>query len=523
MRMGAMATSWWSKVRDRTAAITGGRALAVAGAAGAVGALAFPPVNCVPALWLSFPLLAFLLRGAASARRAFALGWFFAFGLMVVSLYWIAGSLFVDIGRFWWALPFAVAGLPAGFAVYYALATLVAWKLDVTKPGGVAALGLLWFTADVARGTLFTGFPWDLLGYVWSFSLPVLQVTSVIGIYGLSLATALLAFAPAAWGTRCGRRGFAFWSVFFIACAIFGAERLKTTPTTMVDDVRLRVVQEGIPQTLKWQHARQESNFRTLLEATFAPSSGAPPTHIIWPETATPYYLLEDPVARAAIAARMPLASMLLTGVVRRHIDEAGHVAYFNALVAMDARGRVVAGYDKVHLVPFGEFMPWRSILPLATLAGTGADFTPGDGARSLRVQGIPLFSPLICYESIFSGQVVDREDPPAFLLNVTNDAWYEHTTGPAQHFAIARVRAIEEGLPLVRSANLGTTGVVDSLGRRVALREDIRPGFIDSPLPRPLEGVTPFVRFGNLFVVVMGIIVFLTGGFVRFFACRRT
>ena len=463
---------------------------------GSVLSLTMPPFGLFPLLWICLPALIFLLQGTANKRQAFAIGWCFAFGFLMFSLYWTAASMFVDIQRFWWAVPLAVAGLPACFAIYYGLAALAARMAGLSGIMGAVTFALLWFLADYARGHMFTGFPWNILGYTWSRALPVLQITSVTGIYGLTLLTTLAASLPAAMseGSKTARNVCFAGIVFFIALAIGGEARLHLTPINDIAGVRLRVVQPDTDQAHKWLMNERERDFNQLLDLT-ASAADKPVTHIIWPETASTYYLAEDAQHRQQIAARIPPAASVITGVIRRDMTPDGKVHFYNSLVAVDGLGRLIAGYDKAHLVPFGEYMPLRGLIPVRAIAADMADFTPGDGARSLRVPGLPPFSPLICYEVIFPGAVVDRNDRPDFMINLTNDAWYGNTIGPYQHFAIARVRSIEEGLSLVRAANTGISGVIDPLGRIGARLGLDKRGFIDSDLPAPLPP-TLFVKW---------------------------
>jgi len=439
-------------------------------------------------------------------------GWIFAFGFFVFSLYWIAASMFVDIRAFWWAVPLSVMGLPAFFALYYGLAAVLARKIGLGGIAGALTFGLLWFVGDYARGHMFTGFPWNLTGYAWSGSLPVLQVTSVIGIYGLTLLTLIAVSLTAALvdHSRLSKNLFLTSLLLFVALAVGGEVRLQTTQVGVVPDVRLRLVQPDIAQAHKWREEEREGYFQDLLAMSSAPAV-KPVTHIIWPETASTYYLDEDPAHRQEIGLHIPAAATVLTGVIRHDMDTDGYTRFYNSLVAVDGLGRIVAGYDKSHLVPFGEYMPWRKYIPLRTLAASGADFSAGNGPRSLRVLGLPTFSPLICYEAIFPGAVIDRNDRPEFILNITNDGWYGNTIGPYQHFAIVRVRAIEEGLPLVRAANTGISAVIDPLGR-IKIRLGIgQKASIDSDLPMPLA-LTLFERWGEMLLwVAFGLLTIVT------------
>lgn len=465
---------------------------------GAVSVLAFPPMSFFPVLWLCFPALIFLLQGTVTIRQAFITGWCFAFGCFLFGFYWIAAAMFVDIGQFWWAVPLAVAGLPAFFAIYYGVALAVARRIGLNGVSGIIVFSLMWFLADYARGHVFGGFPWNLEGYVWTRALPVLQITSIIGVYGLTLLTlcATALFALFNDGRHKHHCLAASGVILFSLIALGGEWRLSQDSGAVVPNVHLRIVQPNINQAHKWDADGRERNLQQLLDLSSAPGKRLP-THIIWPETAATFYLTEDPVHRRVIAAHIPQDGAILTGVIRRSQDADGTAHYYNSLIVVDGKSNIVADYDKFHLVPFGEYIPMRSFLPIRTLANLGLDFTAGDGLHSLRVSGLPPFSPLICYEAIFSGAVEDTADRPGFLVNITNDGWYGNTTGPYQHFATVRVRAIEEGLPLVRAANTGISGVVDAYGRIVTRIGLGKSDFADADLPQAIAP-TFFSHYGE-------------------------
>lgn len=498
---------------------------------GALAGFSFAPFNATPVLWVCFPAFIFLLQAVETARQAFALGWVFSLGLLTVGLYWIAGAMFTDIAEFWWAVPLAVLGLPAFFALYYALGALFAFKWGIKSPHGIFMLGLAWFVADYARGHLFTGFPWDILGHAWGDFLPMLQTVSFLGIYGLTLVTCLCVVVPAILApidenkqplpVKPALKWLAVGSVLvLLALSVWGQWRLwQAEILDFVPNVNLRLVQTALPQEMKWDKAARENNFKTLLSLSAMPTQKAV-THIIWPETATAFQLLRDEEKRHEIANILNFGMSLITGDVTSLQDKAGKISYYNSLLVIDNMGRVVGGYDKSHLVPFGEYMPYQNILPLPS--PFAASFEAGAGPRTLRVAGLPLFSPLICYEAIFSGRVLDADDRPLFLLNVSNDAWYDHTTGPWQHFAVSRLRAIEEGMPLVRVANLGITAVVDSYGRMVSSVGWNKPGFVDSPLPNPLKKPPFFSRYNELLLWVLFLLCFSFITVLRYAAWRR-
>jgi apolipoprotein N-acyltransferase len=273
----------------------------------------------------------------------------------------------------------------------------------------------------------------------------------------------------------------------------------------VVPGVHLRLVQPDIPQSLKWDPALRERHFQRTLELTRAPGfSGR--THIIWPETATPFAMAGDAARRLAIASAVPSGGLLITGAPRVEVEPGRPIRVWNSLHAIDGGGAIVATYDKFHLVPFGEYVPFRRILGFINLIPGAVDFTAGPGPRTLAPPGLPRLSPLICYEAIFPAHVLDSADRPGWLLNLTNDAWFGLSSGPYQHFAAARFRAVEEGLPLVRAANNGISAIVDAYGRVVVELGLGRSGVLDGDLPRALPR-TPYARFGDAIVLAIGLV----------------
>jgi apolipoprotein N-acyltransferase len=332
-----------------------------------------------------------------------------------------------------------------------------------------------------------------------------MQVTAVTGLYGLSLLTVAFAAMPASLvepGRDSGPGGRGRWIGTAAAALLFmlawtgGAMRLSGAGDDTVPGVRLRLVQPNIPQDLKWDPQRLEGNFRVALELSRAPASTAV-THVIWPETAVPFVLAAEPARVAALAAVTPPGGLLVTGAIRAVRLADASVRAWNSLQAVDAEGRIVATYDKFHLVPFGEYVPFRGLLSIAKITPGNLDFTPGPGLVTLDLPGLPPVSPLICYEIIFPDEVALRAPRPAWLLNLTNDAWFGISSGPYQHFAAARFRAVEEGLPVVRAANNGISAVVDPYGRVVARLGLGATGVVDSDLPGALVA-PPYARWGG-------------------------
>lgn len=544
------------RILARTAAwlagLTGWRRWAVAAVLGALAVLAFAPTWVLPVLPVAFTALVWMIDGAARGprpvRAGLALGWWFGFGYFVAGLYWISNALLVDAADFGWLVPFAVTGLSAYFAIYPALAVLAAAR---ARPGWprVLALAGAWGLAEYLRGTLLTGFPWNLAGSALAALPALMQGAALVGAYGLSLVVVAVAAAPAtlvpADGetepvARARRLAPTLVAVLAFACLwVGGALRLAGAPALGAVSKRapsLRIVQGDIAQRMKWHPAEARKTFETYLRLSRAPGLGGvarAPDAVIWPETAVPYVFDGDPGFLRALAQAAPPDGVLITGVVRRTPTEeqlrarreaqqhtpgapsraaAPVTRIWNSVIAVTARGRLEARYDKHHLVPFGEYVPLRDWNPLPKLTQGRMDFSAGSGPATLTVPGLPPFSPLVCYEIIFPGAVTAPGLPrPRWLLNVTNDAWFGDSSGPHQHFAAARLRAVEEGLPLVRAANTGISALVDPYGRVVAELPLGTRGTLDVALPAPIPGTTPFALWGNRpFLALAGLLLAL-------------
>lgn len=448
---------------------------------GALATLSLPPVHAFPILFAVFPALVWLLGSAARKRAAFALGWWFGFGFFVFGLYWIGNALLVFAAKFAWLLPFASAGLPAFLALFCGLATLAAW-FGRSHLGRALLLAAAWVAAEWLRGHVLTGFPWNLLGYAWAGSDGLLQLAALFGVYGSSFAVVLSACLPAAMaGAGAPWRFMAIAAAIPLAVWTGGTLRLASAgEIAHVEGVGLRIVQSNIPQREKWDPTFRERNIRQFLEFS---RRDRPDwiTHVIWPETAATFFLGADAGLRRALASVVPSGGLLITGAPRR-VGTGPGVA--NAMLVLDELGRISSHFDKFHLVPFGEYVPFADILPIDKITHGKRGFTPGPGLRTIALKGLPAFSPLICYEIIFPGRVIADTQRPDWLLNLTNDAWYGLSAGPHQHLAQARVRAVEEGLPLVRAAYTGISAVVDPFGRTLQRRELNDAGAIDSRLP---------------------------------------
>jgi apolipoprotein N-acyltransferase len=495
----------------------GWRRILIAFVAGAVTTLALPPLSVWPAPFLTFPVLVWLVDGAAAGRRggvvsAAVAGWWFGFGYFLAGLYWIGYAFLVDAKTFGWLLPFAVILMPAGLALFTALGLALARLLWTRGASRVLALAVALTVAEGLRGHVLTGFPWNAFGYTFATLDWLAQSAALVGLWGLTFIAVLVYASPAVLtddpaDTR--RRWLvpAFGALVVAAMAGYGAFRLHGTPTSFVDNVRLRIMQPNLQQDDKFRYSQKQAvmnRYIALSDRASGPQSTgiADVTHLIWPESAFPFFLTREADALAQIAALLPEGTVLITGAARAPeiMPNDAITRAYNSIYVIDHDGSVLSVYDKVHLVPFGEYLPFQSFLErlgMMQLTKVAGGFIPGDRRRAMTAPRAPSFVPLICYEIIFPGAAVPAGERGGWMLNLTNDGWFGISAGPYQHFQQARLRAIEEGLPVVRAANTGISAVIDPLGRVIRSLPLGSEGVLDSTLPRPLAP-TPYARFGD-------------------------
>jgi len=474
-------------------------------AAGAVSALSTPPFGLWPVLALTFPLLVLLLDGVRGSRlrrlrACAAIGWWFGFGYFLASLWWIGNAFLVEADVFAWLLPFAVVALPAGLALFMALGTAIAGLLWSPGVGRVFALGVGLGGSEWLRGHVLTGFPWNSFGYALAENLALAQSAAFVGLWGLTLAAILIFASPVLLVDRPLRRAQALLPLLagLVLLIAYGTGTLRLQQEIgTVPGVRLRVMQPALPQDEKFAYGQRARILDDYLELSARASATYPGglndvTLLIWPESAFPFIYEREAWASEKIAQTLPDTVTLVTGAARLGTPPPGQSSrFFNSIRVIAGDGRVLQSADKVHLVPFGEYLPFQSFLEslgLEQLTRVRGGFSAGTALSTLHLPGAPSAAPLICYEAIFPHQVIPAGERPGFLLNVTNDAWFGLTPGPYQHFLQARLRAIEEGLPLVRAANTGISAVLDPLGRNVASLHLGEKGIIDSGLPVALQ-----------------------------------
>ena len=491
--------------------------------AGALSSLAMAPFNAWPILFLTFPVAVWQIDGAGAGRwrgvpAAALTGWWFGLGYFVPGLYWIGYAFLVDAPTFAWLMPFAILGLPAYLALFMALGFALArlfWTRDASR---IIALAASLTISEWLRGHALTGFPWNTLGYALSEPLALAQAASLIGLWGLTFLAVAIFASPAALidGASRGRKPWiapALAVIVLLAMTTFGAIRLSQQPTVLVAKTRLRIMQPNLQQDAKFNYgakAEVMKKYLTLSDRASGPqSTGVRDVNIlIWPESAFPFFLTREADAMAEIADLLPKGTVLVTGSVRAPDVPPGTriTRAYNSIYVIDHDGNVLSVYDKLHLVPFGEFLPFQDFMEkigFEQLTRVQGGFIPGVHRRSMDVPNAPRMLPLICYEAIFPGDVVEHIDRPGWIVNLTNDGWFGISTGPYQHLQQARLRAIEQGLPLVRAANTGISAVIDPLGRIVARLGLGLEGVLDAPLPAAIPP-TPYARAGDIPVLII-------------------
>lgn len=494
---------------------TGWQRLGLAVLAGALSALGFAPLGYFPFLLLGIGFLVLLIDAALTEakplRRAGLYGWGFGFGQFAVGLHWIGFAFMVDAADHAWQLPFVALLFPGGLALFTASSSLLAARFWRPGIGRVFVFALAYGLAEWLRGHILTGFPWNIAAHGWGMVPAVMQGAALFGSYGLSLLTALFGASLALlteekrWHVPVALAG------LFALLFVWGAFRLATVHPADVAGVRIRLVQPNIPQPEKFRRDMVPRNWQRLVDLSTAPGAdGKAPSVVIWPEAALPFLYTPDSMGAEWVADITARRRVLMTGAVRADFTGEKPV-YYNSFLAF-AGARQVAVYDKSHLVPFGEYLPFEetlNALGLQKLTGIAGSFGRGDGPQSFALPGLPTVGPLICYEILFPGAVVG-DTRPDWFANITDDSWFGPWAGPRQHLLVARMRAIEEGVPVVRVANSGISAVIDPLGRITTNSELYTRTFIDSGLPvRILPTVYSFFRAGWFWAIVSALLIF--------------
>ncbi len=488
------------------------------------------PTNLWPLIFIGFSLFYYLYTLAQTKRQAFLSAFLFAFGYFVSGLHWIGNALLVEGNEYKWVWPLAVIALPALLALFTALYATINHLLFY-KSRLSHFIGFCVFIAfsEWVRGHVFTGFPWNLYGYGWSSVSPIIQSVSLIGSYGLT-------FLSIFWGGVIGfalipaslsfpkpaaiKKAIALIAILSFAGAYaFGHWRLSKETNSPLSDVTFHLIQPNIAQAEKWKSDKLVSHFETLVELSSSVTKRSGRNITIWPETALPPSFLKSVAVNERIHSVLNAGDILLSGALSITTDQnSNHPRYHNGLFLWQkdqGKGNQAprALYSKTHLVPFGEYIPFQKYIPLTPITNFSG-FERGSGAQTIQIgNGIPSFSPLICYEIIFPHQAINKHSVrPDFILTLTNDAWYGDSAGPYQHFTQARFRAIEQGLPVIRVANTGISGLIDSYGRVIKQTTLMKKDSITTAIPTKTAQKTYYSMHGNqLFLGFVALCLFTT------------
>ncbi len=459
--------------------------------AGALGALSMAPLSAWYVLPVSFSVLYMALAFSSSKKAAFFYGWLFGFAYFVFGLSWIGNALLVEGNDYKWAWPLAVSGLPAVLAFFTGVSALISKAVFKLKSvsgffGFVGVFGIF----ELLRGVLFTGFPWNLYGYAWAGTPEMLQILFYSDAYFLSFLTIFWTGAFSLLFVLPAKRSLPVILIALLSAALcfgFGSMRLQNASQDVNENIQIKIVQPNINQSEKWQRDKMVNHFAHMIEQSKATAEDIKTTYIVWPETAMSYWLMNDPGVRGTIKAMLysyPNGASLFTGLLdfKPETQE-----YTNSLVMLNRDARIVNQYDKSHLVPFGEYIPFQNYIPLAPVAQFQGFKTGGGPETPMTEEGLS-YSPLICYEILFPHKAVEKDQIPDFIVNVTNDGWYGMSAGPYQHLTKAVFRAIETGVPVIRSANTGISTVVSPYGGTITPSALFESAVTTYELPAKIE-----------------------------------
>jgi apolipoprotein N-acyltransferase len=501
------------------AGLSGARAAVLGVLLGAVASFGQAPYHLWPLTMMALTLFVWQIDGAAVVRRRVRAGfwraWCFGLGYFSAGLWWVGSAFMVDATRDGPLMPFAVALMAGGLALFWGVAGALStwlWRRDWRR---VVVLATALFIVEYARGHVLSGFPWNLAGQIWPAGGAISQSASVIGVWGLTLLTLFAFMTPATIAAPSKRFSMSVMPpvvsmAVFALLLVGGQARLWLAGPLEDTGVRLRIVQPQITQAFKNDPQNRDDVIEHYMRLS-AKDGLETRTHVLWAESALPLRLLDEPRVLDSIARSLGEGRVLLTGIVRRDLSENVRPNYYNSFVviSIESGTPVVASiYDKVKLVPFGEYMPLFRIaerIAPTTMLSFANSFTPGPGKATIAAPGAPDLAPQICYEAIFPNFTPRGPERPGWIVNVTNDSWYEGTPGPFQAYNQARYRAIEEGLPLARAASGGVSALVDPYGRAIAQLPYDADDVVDASLPGALRP-TLYSLLGDAPAYLLGI-----------------
>ena len=477
-------------------------------ALGILSIAALPPYFCFPILFLTLSGLFYLMQNTKTSKDWFKLGYWFGFGFYAFGLAWIGNALLIDAKTFGWLYPLVLVAAGGFFGLFIAIPASLSFFFKNIY-ARYLSFSALWVIFEWIRSFIFTGFPWNLLGTTLAFSPITIQLASVIGTYGLSLVVLMTTIAPALYFCNSSKKNLSLAlsliCLFSILNLGYGFWRLNQYSDSQESDIKIRIVQPAIPQSMKWSPVSLDENINKYI-ALSRLSGLEDIDFVIWGETASPFPLDYDNYYRELVTNAIPEKGHLITGSLRYEVDENNFYQPLNSMFILNRHGIIEAHYDKSHLVPFGEYIPFREYLPqwVRPITNTIANFKAGKGLQNIQIGHYPSLGALICYEVIFPAQVVNSNNKPQWLINLTNDGWYGNSAGPYQHLVTAQMRAVEEGITIVRAANTGISAVINRLGEIKNLLGLNQEGILDAALPQKLEIATIYGKYSNFLPLIL-------------------
>lgn len=466
---------------------------------------ALPPFYHTWAVFAAFCGVFALSQKQSSVKRLSAIGYWFGFGYFSAGFYWVGNALLIDAAKTGWLYPFVLL-LGGGFFGLFTIFPFALMKFVKTRFSKILLLAVGWFlSTEWLRSVFLTGFPWNPLSSVLAFNPLWLQTLAWLGTYGLSMLIVIMTALPAVWLLNPHKRN--IWAPFCSLLLILGLyiygdfALVQWGKLNVGEQINVRLVQPSIPQTMKWSRDAVEKNFAQYVDLSRAEGLENL-DFVIWGETASPFNLAYDLEHRVMAQEAVPPKGYLLAGMLQDGYEQnTGDYLLYNSLAAMDYFGQIHGIYSKNHLVPFGEYIPLRQYLPkwVKPLTNMVGQFAKGEKYQTIKLDGYAEFAPLICYEVIFSGQIVRKQNKPKWAVVLTNDGWYGISAGPYQHLVAAQMRAVEEGISIVRSANSGISAVINPYGiitSQIGLSER---GYIDDTVKISMSHDTLFGKYGNL------------------------
>ncbi|MBE6450989.1 MAG: apolipoprotein N-acyltransferase [Alphaproteobacteria bacterium] len=479
---------------------------------GFLSALAFAPTYAFYLFVASFCLAFKIADNLDSYKKICAFSYWFGFAYFISGFYWIGNALLVDIVSFGWLYPIALFCI-GGFFGLFMIPSFAVWQYfkHCSVWSKIFAFACVWVLLEWVRSFIFTGFPWNLLGTAFAFSDTILQMASISGTYGLSFLALIVTGCFYAFLNGRKKSAVAVLCLLISFTVMFGMWRINGYQNTD-SDIVVRLVQPSIPQNMKWNRKALEDNFFEYVNLS-AQNGLNNVDFVVWGETALPFDIKHNYEYQEVIKKAVPTNGYLLTGVVRFDVT-GGVYRPYNSMYVIDDKSNVVNFYDKNHLVPFGEYIPFRKYLPywIRPIANSVAEFATGEKFKNITLENYQPFGALICYEIIFPDEVINRKNKPEWLVVLTNDGWYGKSSGPYQHLVATRLRAVEEGITIVRSANSGISAVIDPLGRILNQIPLHKKAYSDIKLPEQKTLYTTYANGGKkiFFSAILLILLFL-------------